>query len=74
MNNASLPLKEKKIIVNQQFLEELVAKNCSIELQHCTSSIGANVTDVSIWTNSLTSDQMIIWTKCRYDLSKKVEL
>ena len=73
MKNESLPMNQEKRVVDRQFLERLGAKNCSGEMQHCTSSMETNVTDLSIWNSSFTSDQMINWTKCRYDTTTKYE-
>ena len=71
LKNGLLPMNEKKGVVNGQFLEELVVKNCPDEVKHCFSSLGTNLTDLAIWSNSLTSDQMTDWTMCRYDTSTK---
>ena len=71
MKNESLPIDTKKRVVNKQFLEGLGAKICNEEVKHCTSSMETNVTDLTIWSTSLTSDHMINWTKCRYDTTTK---
>ena len=65
LKNVSLQDVDEKIAVDKSFLAELGAKNCSDESRYCISDMGTNVTDLSIWSTSLSTDEMISWTKCR---------
>ena len=61
----SLPVEEEVFTTNRTFLEELNVKNCPKQVSHCTPSNGTNVTDLLIWDEKLSSDEMLSWTKCR---------
>ena len=46
-------------------------KTCSNIGGQCTDDMGVSVTDISIWDEALTGDELIKWTTCR---SYRIEL
>ena len=72
VKNETIPKDYGNIATNRTFLKETYIQNCRGQQDICVTDSEASVTDLSIWDEALSSDELVNWTTCRWNDSSSL--